>query len=206
MSSKRAGRLVRPIAILVLWAGAVAAGFGALIAYEGREGEAGPPVARWPQGSALEAPSDRSVVAVFLHPRCACSRATADALEKLATRLPKGWRGVAAFYRPEGSDADWAETGLRERVARIPGFRVLDDVGGAEAERFGARTSGHVVAFDLLGVRLFAGGITGARGHVGDNAHLDSLVAALRDGAPAPRDAEVFGCPLAAAEANGGDR
>jgi hypothetical protein len=204
MSPKRAGGLVRPVLVLVLWAGAIAAGFGALVAYEGAPGTSGPALARWPADTAFEAPSDRSVVLVFLHPQCACSQATADGLEKLATRLPTGWRAVAAFYRPHGSDADWAETGLRARVARVPGLLVVDDVGGVEAERFGARTSGHVVAFDFRGRRLFAGGITGARGHVGDNAHLDSLIAALRDETPAAGEAEVFGCPLTSAEANGG--
>jgi hypothetical protein len=73
---------------------------------------------------------------------------------------------------------------------------VVWDEGGAEARRFGATTSGHAVLYSPDGRLLFRGGLTGARGHAGDNANLDALAAVL-DGAPSPHiNVPVFGCPL----------
>ena len=133
---------------------------------------------------------------MFLHPHCPCSRATADGLERLATRLPGQYSAVAVFFRPEGEPEAWAHTSIRAQFARIPGVTCVHDEGGREAALFGARTSGHVAAFDVHGRRLFAGGVTGARGHAGTNAHEDALRAALASGTPDVQDHDVFGCPL----------
>src|SRR5256885_12910626 len=49
-----------------------------------------------------------------------------------------------------------------------------------EAARFGARTSGYVVVYDASGHLVFAGGITGSRGHAGDNNRRRDAIAAIR--------------------------
>ena len=59
---------------------------------------------------------------------------------------------------------------------------MLRDDDGAEARRFGAETSGQTLLYDEHGALLFSGGITGARGHAGDNAGRASLVALLNRG------------------------
>lgn len=181
---------------VLLWVAAVASGFALLAAYEAVPGASGPAPRDWPAGSALEPDGTRPALVVFLHPRCPCSRATADSLERLAARFPGRFAGLAVFYRPAGTPEDWAQTSLQARFARIPGFRCVHDEGGSEAARFGARTSGHVLAFDAQGRRLFAGGVTGARGHAGSNAHGDALAAALASGAADAQEHPVFGCRL----------
>ena len=73
------------------------------------------------------------------------------------------------------------------------------------AALLGARTSGHVVAYDPAGSRVFSGGITASRGHEGDSAGHESLVAGIT--AAAPRSyASVFGCTLARPDAAPGRR
>ena len=52
---------------------------------------------------------------------------------------------------------------------------MLRDDDGAEARRFGAETSGQTLLYDARGALAFSGGITGARGHAGDNAGRASL-------------------------------
>jgi hypothetical protein len=79
----------------------------------------------------------------------------------------------------------------------LPDVAVAIDPDGREARAFGARTSGHVFAYDASGQLRFAGGVTAARGHEGGNPGLDRLTAALGgwrggDALSSP----VFGCPL----------
>ena len=78
----------------------------------------------------------------------------------------------------------------------IPGVRVLVDVDGREAARFGARTSGTVLVYSPHGALLFAGGITASRGHSGDNLGRDAVVTILDRGQPDRTATPVFGCPL----------
>ena len=75
---------------------------------------------------------------------------------------------------------------------------VRDD-GGAEARAFGVETSGQTLLYDAAGKLRFNGGITGSRGHAGDNAGRKALVALIGETAPDRNGASVFGCPLFAA-------
>jgi hypothetical protein len=73
---------------------------------------------------------------------------------------------------------------------------VLRDDGGGEARAFGVATSGQTLLYDSRGALVFNGGITGSRGHAGDNAGRAALIA-LIGRAPTDRSgANVFGCPL----------
>jgi len=75
-------------------------------------------------------------------------------------------------------------------------FHELRDDDGLEATRFGVITSGQTVLYDPSGALLFSGGITGARGHAGDNAGRASLVSLLNQGKTDLSSTSVFGCPL----------
>ena len=72
----------------------------------------------------------------------------------------------------------------------------MTDENGAEADRLGAKTSGHTVVFGRNGAVLFSGGITASRGHVGDNAGENAVLAALKQEMPDRRQTPVFGCSL----------
>jgi hypothetical protein len=72
---------------------------------------------------------------------------------------------------------------------------VRDDR-GVEAERFGTSTSGQTLLYSADGRLLFSGGITGSRGHAGDNEGRDGLVALLTRAGSGRTRASVFGCPL----------
>ena len=63
-------------------------------------------------------------------------------------------------------------------------MRVVNDVEGVEARRFGAQTSGTTSLYSPDGRLLFSGGITSSRGHEGDNAGEDALTQAI-SGSPA---------------------
>ena len=130
---------------------------------------------------------------MLVHPRCACSRASLHELNEVMNRV----RGVTAtilFVQPDGTDESWVHGESWERAHEIPNARVVIDRGGQEARRFRVAASGHTLLYDAGGALVFSGGVTGARGHEGDNAGRQTLLAALRgDGAGA---SHVFGCAL----------
>lgn len=102
----------------------------------------------------------------------------------------------AVFVRPAGFAPRWEQSDLWSQAARIPGVQTKVDVEGLEARRFGAMTSGATYLFDSAGDLLFSGGITGSRGHEGDNAGKGAVINAARSGQPASCAPPVFGCSL----------
>jgi hypothetical protein len=103
---------------------------------------------------------------------------------------------VVLFVHPDAAPADWEKTDLWQSAAAIPGVSVFTDTNGVEAQRFGAQTSGQTILYDAQGKLLFQGGITAGRGHEGDNAGEDSIVALVHGEEPVVRKTPVFGCPL----------
>src|SRR5262249_17872072 len=140
------------------------------------------PPSRWPAQSSITPAADRATLVMLVHPRCPCSRASVEQLDWIMARVP----AVAAhvlFLRPAGVADDSEKTDLWRRVARIARVTAHTDIDGREARRFGAATSGQIVLYDAGGRLRFSGGITGSRGHAGDNAGSDAVVALLtRDG------------------------
>jgi hypothetical protein len=53
-----------------------------------------------------------------------------------------------------------------------------------------------VLLYDRAGQLQFTGGITGSRGHAGDNTGRDSVIRLLTGGGAARRHAFVYGCPI----------
>jgi hypothetical protein len=103
------------------------------------------------------------------------------------------------FYKPAGSFPGWEQTDLWRSAAVIPGVVVLSDENGLEAQRFGAATSGQTQLYAPDGKLLFSGGITIARGHEGENAGLDAVVAYLTRGQADYTQCPVYGCSIQAA-------
>jgi len=179
----------------IAWLALAAAGFLVLARYASTPGGSDPAVARrWPDASRLDPPASRPVLVLFLHPECPCSRATVEGLARVIARAPDAYDASALFVPPATAAGT---SGLREAAARIPGLRLLEDPGGAEAAHFGARTSGTVAVYGVDGGRLFFGGITAARAHEGDSDGSGALLALARGATPARTETPVYGCGLA---------
>jgi hypothetical protein len=102
----------------------------------------------------------------------------------------------ALIYRPSGAAAGWERTDLWEAAARLPGVRVMTDEGGVQAHAFGALVSGQALLYDEAGALQFSGGITGARGHEGDNPGRFAVGEFLNGRQPAVTRTAAFGCLL----------
>jgi hypothetical protein len=105
-------------------------------------------------------------------------------------------RAYVLFIKPAGSSDAWEKTDLWQSASGIPGVIVLKDSEGLEAGLFNTATSGHTLVYSKQGRLVFSGGITGSRGHFGDNAGEGSVVAILKEEVPEQTETAVFGCPL----------
>jgi hypothetical protein len=178
------------------WAAAVLFGSSRMLNYEFTAGAAGTPSSSWPADSSIRPDRHGANLVMFAHPRCPCTRASIAELAQVMAHAPRSAVAYVLFYRPRQFPPGWERTDLWRSAAAIPGVTVLADPDGREAQRFGAVTSGHVLLYDGAGKLLFTGGITGSRGHAGDNAGCDSVIRLLTRGGPAPRHALVYGCRI----------
>jgi hypothetical protein len=160
----------------------------------------------WPAESALRRDGAGITLVMTLHPKCACSVASIAELARVEASAQGGLRAYVLAVIPEGASGEgWERASLLARAGEIPGVKVITDRDGVEAKRFGAETSGSTSLYAADGRLLFCGGITGSRGHEGDNVGEDAIIRAVQGQQPAVRQSPVFGCALFA-EANRDDR
>jgi hypothetical protein len=170
----------------VIWLGTVAAGFGAWERFERTPGESGM--------DGVAKPTSGWQLHVFVHPRCPCSRATLEALREIRSAAPElGARVV--FVRPAGVEENWELGDSWEAARRMSGVEVVADPDGAEARRFGAKTSGQAVLIDPSGRAAFRGGLTRGRGTPGESLGQVAVLQWIREGRGSDA-APVYGCPL----------
>lgn len=184
------------VALAVVPLASVALAILGLARYDSIPGAAGEAPATWPASSSLPR-TDRPSLAVFVHPMCPCSRATLAQLSTLASSFPD--RADLWVVLMDGAGADeWDDGATRRSIEAIAGAHLSTDEGGHEAARFGARTSGHAVLYSPGGRLLFSGGITRARGELGDNQGARTIASLLRSlpVASVPIAAPVYGCSL----------
>jgi hypothetical protein len=191
-----------PLAVLVragavtCWLATVAAGLALLSVYAGAPGAPATPPEHWPVASTIVRRAGLPTVLVFAHPSCPCTRATLGELDRMLARVD-GHADVHVLVLQPERDRAWPDTDLARLAAAIPTVQVEWDAAGTEATRFGVATSGQVLVYAANDDRLqFAGGITGARGHAGDNPGLDGVLLQLTAQSGPTTSSPVFGCEL----------
>lgn len=193
------------ISCSVLWLSAIGVGVGMLWSYENSVGAAGYPPVHWPANTRIELASGEATLVMVAHPHCPCSRASIGELALIMTQCQGRVSAYVFFVRPEGFSDQWVKTDLWDSAARIPGVTVLDDEGGVEAARFNAVTSGMTMLYDARGELLFSGGITGSRGHSGDNDGRSAIVALLTNEQTDQSTTPVFGCSIVGPDTSRGE-
>lgn len=196
MAPQSVRRLFLFLFISLVWVGAVLVAYAHFLAYEAKPAKVVPPPAVWPSGSALELATGKMNLVMFIHPKCPCTNASLSELAVLMTRCSPNVNAYAVFLKPDGVEENWEKTSYWRRASEIQGVKVFSDDGARESRRFKATTSGETLLFGGDGKLLFVGGITGSRGHEGDNQGLDSIVAIVKDGDQRCPKTGVFGCSL----------
>jgi len=184
------------IAGLCAWFLVVAAAMGGLWRYKTTAGEPSRAPSMFPSASRLAREHDRPLLLMFAHPQCTCTRASFAELRVLMNEFQGRVTAHVVFLAGGGDTGSWSASDSRGLARSIEGVRVEEDRDGTEASMFGAATSGSVLLYGRDGRLLFHGGITGARGHVGDNPGRDELTHLLRGDTTAAAPTPVFGCSL----------
>jgi hypothetical protein len=184
------------VAVYMLWLVAVGGGFVLILNYQNAGGRTGIAPQNWPAGTQVVLDHNHDTLIMFAHPKCPCTRASMEELNRLLARSNGKVAAQVWFFKPSGFPNDWTRTGLWASAAAIPGVAVHEDTDGAESRRFGAETSGYVLLYDTRGQLLFSGGITAGRGHAGDNAGENTVVSLLARQEVKLKHTEVYGCSL----------
>ena len=181
---------------LIAWLGLVGAGMLVVIDYASRPCEAASAPASWPAQSTIKPNANLPICLMFIHPHCPCTRASLREMERIMTRCHDKLDFRVVLVIPAGLPDGWEKTDLWDQAAACPGVELIRDPGGVEAAIFGARTSGQALLYSPSGELLFSGGITGGRGHDGDNIGRHAVISFVEKGRANREAAPVFGCAL----------
>jgi hypothetical protein len=192
MSGSRDRRVIAIVA--VAWLALVGTGIALVTRYSGTPGVQAAAPEQWPAETRVRRAAGQPTLVMLAHPRCACTRASIGELAELMARVGDRLSAKVLFLEPDGVAPTWTDTDLWRSAAAIPGVELIHDVGGAEARRFGAETSGQALVYDSTGLLVYRGGLTPARGHPGTVAGRDQLAALVLG--EKQTSAPVFGCPL----------
>jgi hypothetical protein len=188
------------VTAVALWVPAVAFGINILWKYSTTPGRPGTPPLDWPANAGVKRGLGRPTLVMFAHPQCECSRASVGELAIIMAHAQGRVEANVLFYLPASEASAWARTDLWQSASAIPGVHVFEDREAAVAQSFGAFTSGQTLLYDAGGRLLFKGGITGFRGHSGDNAGRSAVTALLQGETsgqnPVPIMTPVLGCSL----------
>ncbi len=190
----RSDRLFK--ALTLVWLILVLASGALMWRYKMTGGAPADAPARWPTGLDFPRAEGRPTLVMIAHPKCACTRASISELERLLSSGGQNADVHVLFVRPTGTPDGWERSDTYARASQLPGVHVHSDIGAASAKRFGAHVSGETLLYDVDGALLYHGGITGARGHEGDNAGRSRVLALLQGQVADRRDGPTFGCDI----------
>ncbi len=179
----------------VAWLAALSGGFLCLVNYSTKPAKNIDQLDCWPETTALAFGQGEYTLVMFVHPRCPCTKASLNQLERVIDRVGKDRVDLKiVVFRPAGKTADWSDTHLRKKAEQLTA-NVFDDLDAQEAKKFEVNTSGYLLCFNKEKQRIFGGGITGSRGHEGENRGADSIVC-IMNRKPAEQRFPVFGCQI----------
>ncbi len=182
-------------ALAIIWVAIAIGGMCWLTRYSAKAGI--PSTANnWPAGTSITRTKDCYFLLAFVHPQCPCSASTLEELNRLIAKCNGRMAATIVFAKPSANNHDWLNTPLWTQASGILNVKLISDVGGAEAARFDASTSGQVFLFDPSGHLRFQGGITASRGHSGDNDGEDCIAQIVAGNVPPSRSTPVYGCGL----------
>jgi hypothetical protein len=181
------------LAIMALWLSLCIIGLSKLAIYDNKPDLANLGPARWPN---LGLSRGREYTLVLsIHPQCPCTRATLQELAIALTHCPN-LHAYLLFIKPEGASETWVKSDLWSTATKFPHCSLIVDEAGKLSAAFNARSSGQSYMYDPDGQLIYSGGMTPSRGHVGDNAGLDYIIALANRKTMTIGNIPVFGCSL----------
>ena len=179
-----------------IWVVTVAAAVRSIRAFESTPGRAADAPAQWPASATISRQPGMWTLVMLIHPHCSCSRASVSELAMVVEGAPRNLRTYVLTYQPHEYAAAWSHTDVWTAAHRLSRVKVITDLDGKEARRFGGYTSGQTFLFDPEGNRRFSGGITLLRGHAGLNSGRAEVIR-IANGGNGAGTHPVFGCAIA---------
>jgi hypothetical protein len=179
----------------MIWVVTIGAAVRSIRAFESTPGRAADAPAQWPASAAITRQPGTWTLVMLIHPHCSCSRASISELEAVMEGAPRNLRAFVLTYQPHEFSPRWSHTDVWAAAQRLSRVRVITDLDGKEARRFGGYTSGQTFLFDPDGNRRFSGGITLLRGHAGLNSGRAEVIR-IANGGRGPATHPVFGCAI----------
>jgi len=177
------------------WTITAIAGFIFLVKYSQKAGGQGAASAAWPDAAGFSR-AGRPTLLMFVHPKCSCSRASLGEMERLIAAVKTKADIKIVFYGSDKMPHEWVLGANWDLAQALPFSEVLVDRGSRLAHAFGAKTSGHTLLYDDKGALVFSGGITPARGHMGDSPGRAAILSYFNHSQDIRPEAPVFGCDL----------
>lgn len=187
---------IRVLTLAAVWMALVSIGVARLLVYQFTPAESRQSPARWPSQSGLARYPGRPTIVILAHPKCPCTAATLGELARIMAECDGRLTVHVLFLKPSGSAENWYDTATFRTAKALPGVQVGRDDAAVLARMFGAAASGQTLLYDTAGLLRFSGGITGSRGHAGDNAGHSAIVSLIKTGHAKIAGAPVFGCSL----------
>ena len=192
-------RLKKPLLALGIacWLGAAVWGTKLLHAYSFAPGASGTPAEVWPEGAGVSRADGIATLVVALHPECSCSRATLAELGVILAETTPHLRAVVIFSDLDPEHPAGASE-LFKTAHDLPGVSLVRDRHGEILKKFRFVTSGETRFYRPDATLAFRGGITGSRGHEGENPGRSRVIALTRQPTASPdvSSTPVFGCAL----------
>ncbi len=181
-----------------VWAATVGAMYRSIRRFEATPGRGAEALPSWPAKSKIARAHDRWTLVMLIHPRCGCTRASIQELERIVEMTGPSVLPYLVAYRPSDFQSGWEKTEVLDAASRVQRARIVIDNDGEEAKLFGGFTSGQTYLYDREGMLRFSGGITSLRGHAGVNRGsmdvVDIVQSKTRQGVH-----PVFGCAIVTA-------
>ncbi len=188
-----------------LWIVSVLAGATVLMCWGAGPGVAAAAPPHWPDDVAIARRTDLPTLLVFAHPQCPCTRATLAELDKIFARCNGRVQSIVVFLALDELGEEWTKGEMWKLAEAVTGVTVIADADGALAKRFCVATSGQTLLYGIDGALRFTGGITAGRGHAGDNAGEEAVIAHVLGSTDAHGAAAVFGCGMFACPDEAGE-
>ena len=112
-----------------IWLLLVGAGFVFILNYQNTAGGTGHAPRQWPSEARMALDPGHDTLLMFAHPRCPCTRASLEELNRLMAHAQGKVTARVLFFRPAAFPDDWARTDLWRSAAAIPGVAVQEDSG-----------------------------------------------------------------------------
>src|SRR6202008_3292913 len=111
---------------------AAGVGFACLWQYQNAPGQTNPSSQIWPAKTQLVRAQYRATLIMFAHPRCPCTRASLEELNRLLARCEGKVAAQVLFFRPSRLPVEWTRGALWRSAAAMAGVSVHEDPDGAQ--------------------------------------------------------------------------